>query len=227
MTGSGKLRLQLTRCLVSDGSVTPAGPSLEAMINPASIQRSHSISYSGTSRNDAPFGRTSVESKFDGINAEHLMFELIFDGTGVVPGPVVSVMKKVQQLKTLIYDYDGNTHEPNVVRVTWGKLESFEGRMESMDIDYTVFKPSGDPLRAKIKINMVSFLTHLESSLRAKRSSPDMTHEVLVRDGDTLPLLCHRIYGDSQHYQTVARANGLNSFRRLTPGSVLRFAPLE
>lgn len=234
MTAGGKQKLKLIRCEVSDGSVRPSGPSMEAMLNPGSIKRTHSISYSGTpgdsgkstNSGQAPIGRTSVESKFAGINAEHLTFELVFDGTGVVPGPIVPVVKSIHQLKTLAYNYDGRAHEPNVIRVTWGSLESFEGRLESMDIDYTVFKASGDPLRARVNITLVSFMTHLEASLRAKRSSPDMTHEILVHEGDTLPLLCHRIYGDSSHYRTVARKNGLSSFRRLTPGSVLRFDPL-
>jgi len=49
---------------------------------------------------------------------------------------------------------------------------------------------------------------------------------VVVKDGDTLPLLCHRIYGDSGYYADVARFNGLSSFRRLKPGLALHFPPL-
>jgi len=50
---------------------------------------------------------------------------------------------------------------------------------------------------------------------------------VQVRDGDTLPLLCERIYGDSRYYMAVARFNGLRQFRALTPGMALHFPPLE
>jgi nucleoid-associated protein YgaU len=228
MSGGLKERLTITRCTVSGGKVTPTGDKMKVMLNPASLSHGHSITYAGDGKlgTGQSQGQTATESKFSNVNSETLSFELIFDGTGAIPGPLVDVGREIERLKKMIYDYDGKAHEPNVVRLTWGGLASFEGRMRSLDIDYTLFKPSGVPLRAKVKLGFVSFMTHLEANLRARRSSPDLTHEVLVRDGDTLPLLCHRIYGDSRHYLDVARANGLTTFRDLAPGTVLRFAPL-
>jgi nucleoid-associated protein YgaU len=57
-------------------------------------------------------------------------------------------------------------------------------------------------------------------------SSPDLTHLITVKAGDTLPLLCDRIYRDSGYYMEVARINGLSSFRNLQPGTTLKFPPL-
>lgn len=231
MSGGLKERLTITRCTVLDGTATPTGDKMEAMLNPASVSRSHSISYSGDGRSGRRCskvvqGQTAAEPRFSAVDAEKLSFELIFDGTGAVPGPLADVGQEIERLKSIVYYYNGDAHEPNVVRLTWGELASFEGRMTSLDVDYTLFKPSGLPLRAKVKLQFVSFMTSLEANLRARKSSPDLTHEVLVRDGDTLPLLCHRIYGHSRHYLDVALANGLATFRDLTPGTVLRFAPL-
>jgi nucleoid-associated protein YgaU len=233
MSGGLKARLTITRCTVSGATVTPTGDKMEAMLNPASVSHSHSISYSGSTSgtergcSNRVLGQTAVEPKFSAVDSEKLSVELIFDGTGAVPGRLVDVGQEIQRLKKIVYVYHGDAHEPNVVRLTWGELASFEGRMTSLDVDYTLFKPSGLPLRAKVKLQFVSFMTSLEANLRARRSSPDLTHEVLVRDGDTLPLLCHRIYGDSRHYLDVARANGLCTFRDLAPGTMLRFAPLN
>jgi nucleoid-associated protein YgaU len=50
---------------------------------------------------------------------------------------------------------------------------------------------------------------------------------VEVRDGDTLPLLCQRVYNDCGRYLEVARANKLANFRDLQPGTWLRFPPLK
>ena len=58
------------------------------------------------------------------------------------------------------------------------------------------------------------------------KQSPDMTHFVEVKAGDTLPLMCFRIYNDASYYLEVAKANGLSSFRRLKMGSFLYFPPL-
>ena len=56
--------------------------------------------------------------------------------------------------------------------------------------------------------------------------SPPMDRMVTVVAGDTLPALCHKIYGDSSFYVQVAKYNKLNKFRKLTPGMQLRFPPL-
>ena len=69
-------------------------------------------------------------------------------------------------------------------------------------------------------------MTRVEAALRANRSSPDLSHMVQVRDGDTLPLLCHRIYNDCGRYLEVAKENKLANFRSLRPGTWLRFPPL-
>ncbi len=54
-----------------------------------------------------------------------------------------------------------------------------------------------------------------------------MSHLITVKSGDTLPLLCHKVYGTSVHYAEVARANGLSNFRDLAPGTQLLFPPLR
>ena len=45
--------------------------------------------------------------------------------------------------------------------------------------------------------------------------------------GDQLPVLCRLIYGDPQLYLRVARANGIDNFRDIPPGTQVFFPPLE
>jgi nucleoid-associated protein YgaU len=107
-----------------------------------------------------------------------------------------------------------------LVRILWGKLIFF-GRLQKLIIDYTLFKPSGEPLRAKIDLSFVGTMSAKEESLEAKRSSPDLTHEVQFQAGDSPPLMCHRIYGDSAYYAAVARYNNIFNFRAIRPGTTL------
>jgi nucleoid-associated protein YgaU len=58
-------------------------------------------------------------------------------------------------------------------------------------------------------------------------SSPDLTHIRMVKDGDTLPLMSFRIYGDSKYYLEVAKANNITNFRKLTVGRKIFFPPIE
>ncbi len=106
-----------------------------------------------------------------------------------------------------------------MVKIGWGSgLAGFYGRLESMHANYTLFRATGEALRAKVDLGFISYATPMEEALMAQRSSPDMTHTVRVRAGDTLPLLCQQIYRDASRYLEIARLNGLDGFRALRAG---------
>ena len=90
-----------------------------------------------------------------------------------------------------------------------------------------MFKPSGEPLRARVQLGFIGFMSKEEEALRANRSSPDMSHLIEVKAGDTLPTLCYRVYKDSSYYLEVARVNNMTDFRDIKPGSKLLFPPLS
>ena len=76
----------------------------------------------------------------------------------------------------------------------------------------------------------LTFKEFKEENLRVaeeNNQSPDLTHYRDEKKGDTLPLMCFRIYGDSRHYMEVARANKLANFRNLTVGEQVFFPPFE
>lgn len=221
-----KKKLSIYPCNVVDGtiSVNPdKSKSFEAMINPASYKHQLKIDYS----TKKSLGQSSAEPKFSAISPEVLTLpELVLDSTGVVALiGMKSVKEMVERLLSVVYVYEGAKHEPNHVRLLWGSFIFF-GRAESISIDYTLFKPSGEPLRAKVHMSFVGWRSKEEDTLKANTSSPDLSHLVEVKLGDTLPLLCSRIYNDSSYYQEVARINNLTNFRNLEPGLLLRFPPL-
>ena len=96
-----------------------------------------------------------------------------------------------------------------------------------MNVEYTLFHPEGAALRAKIQLSFIQAVTAAQEALEAKRSSPDLTHVVRVQTGDTLPMLCHRIYKDAGKYLAIARHNDLDNFRDLEPNTLLRFPPMR
>lgn len=221
-----KKKLSICPCNVgTDGSISVAKgkTAFEAMINPASYKHQLKIDYS----TKKSLGQSSAEPKFSAISPEVLSFpELVLDATGVVALiGMESVPTLVDRLLKVIYVYEGDKHEPNHVRLLWGSFIFF-GRAESISIDYTLFKPSGEPLRAKVSMSFVGWMSKQEDTLRANTSSPDLSHLIEVKVGDTLPLLCSRIYNDSSYYREVARINNLTNFRNIEPGLLLRFPPL-
>jgi hypothetical protein len=221
-------KLSISPCDVDDsGNVTVNSDKFEVMLNPSSYNHSRSIKYNKTKAQ----GQIGSDLKFESVGDEKVSFDLVLDGTGVVPpatqgGSVEDVKTQLQSLTDIVYAYSGEKHEPSHVQLLWGSL-IFYGRLESMTVDYTLFKPSGEPLRAKVKLAFVDFMTAEEEALRANRSSPDLTHQVVVKAGDTLPLLCYKIYQDCSYYLDVARFNGIHNFRDLKPGTRLYFPPLR
>ena len=221
---SGKLiRLSLTKVDEHANTVSPA-KSFDAMLNPQKVQHTQSITYDSRQ----PPGSTGSRNAFVKMPPGTASCELLFDGTGVVPvevGQSVDVDKQIEQLRKVVYEFVGNKHEPGHVKLIWGSLILFV-RLTTLTVNYTLFKPSGAPLRATVALNFTEFLNYREAQAKAGRSSPDLTHSVLVREGDTLPLLCKRIYGDPAYYLAVARHNKLNDIRKLHPGARLNFPRL-
>jgi len=84
----------------------------------------------------------------------------------------------------------------------------------------------GLPIRAKITAKFTERIIAGLSDVLGMLSSPDLTHRVVVKDGDLLPLLTYQTYNDQTYYLQVARANRLKNFRRLEPGSTLVFPPI-
>jgi hypothetical protein len=223
---AAKSQLKISICDTSGNTPTPKGNSISLLINPSELKLSRKTKYAGA----VPLGDTGSGRSFSRMQPARLNFSTVFDGTGVVPVPAnlklpSEVEDQLNALNDVVYTYNGKQHEPNVVQVLWGRL-AFYGRLTSFNIEYTLFRPNGAPLRAKADMSFQGYKNPQESALEANRSSPDLSHSVVVTEGDTLPLLCHRIYGDSRYYVDVARFNGLHAFRALKPGLTLHFPPL-
>ena len=202
----------------------------QVYINPASYKQDYRICYSDTQAQ----GSNGGSPKFNRIGQDKISFDIVFDGTGVIPTAIPGllpftadgIVDQIKAFKTLVFSYNGNIHSPNYLKLAWGTL-LFRCRMTSLGIKYTLFKPDGTPLRATASASFVGFNDEVELALKANKSSPDLSHLVTVKDGDTLPLMCFRIYGSSDYYLDVARTNGLTDVRRLAAGTQLLFPPLR
>lgn len=216
-------KLNICPCQVAkDGTISPEkSKAFTVMLNPNKFSHGYQISYSKTKT----MGQLASDNKFSGIEPESISFDILLDHTGVVPGSS-DVQTQIEKLNEVVYTYNGSRHEPNHVRLLWGSL-LFYGRLKSMSAEYNLFSPEGTPLRAEIKLSFNGFMSTQEEAKRANRSSPDMTHAVVFKAGDSLPLLCHRIYNNAEYYASVARVNNITNFREIAPGTRIIFPPLR
>lgn len=200
-------------------TTTPIG-SYSLQINPESYTHNHTASYNPAQSTDT----AGTTTQYDTIKPETVSFSFYLDGTGVVSD--LKLRDSIKEFKQLVYQYNGKIHSPNYLLLVWGSL-SFKCRLTKLDIEYTLFDPDGMPLRAKLTPSFEQFLSADDLAKISNKNSPDMTHLRYAGAGDSLPSMCHRIYGDSRHYLMVANQNGLTDFRHLKPGQPIVFPPLD
>ncbi|MBO4829725.1 MAG: hypothetical protein J5534_09910 [Fibrobacter sp.] len=192
------------------------------MVNPQDYSIKDAIKYSDYNE--------PRSKKFDRYEASVLTIPKIFlDTTGSIPvekwpfnGSIDEMIKK---LKSIVYDYNGKNHEPSVVDILWGDLK-VQGRLLSMETKFALFDKDGHPIRAEVNLSFALFKTFKDLEAESNKSSPDLTHVIEVRAGDTLPNLCNKVYNDPSYYMQVARVNNLSDFCHLVPGTRLVFPPL-
>lgn len=206
-----------------------------AQVNPEYYTINHGIEVNQPQEQ----GSSATQISYNKTLPQELEFEFLFDSSGVL-GPSGSmpalvtpfgdspqdVVEAVTKFKNVVYEYDGETHEPPYLKLYWGTL-LLKCRMTKLSILYKLFKPDGTPIRAIAKC---TFLGVVEDNLRIaleNRSSPDLTHQRTVKRGDTLPLMCKNIYKNPALYLEVAKANGMSNFRKLEEGMIIYFPPLE
>jgi len=203
--------------------------SFTTLLNP----EKYSINYKTEYKDDSAAGTGKSSPKFIRSLPQDLDLEFLFDRTGILP-PVPSgvpdtekgAKEDVNQFKKVAFDYDGEDHKPSYLIISWGTL-CFPCQLTEMNVEYRLFAPDGRPLRAVVKAKFKYFIDEDKAFKEDDDQSPDLTHYRLVKEGDTLPLMTFKIYGDSKYYAEVARVNKLSSFRKLVPGQRLFFPPLE
>ena len=192
------------------------------MINPESIKIQKSIDYS---EEQAP-ATSSASQKYKSTPSDRLNFDIVIDCTGIVDSKRTDMEAEINALQLIVYTYNGTIHRPNFVKIQWGQNAVFSGVLNSFDISYTLFRPNGNPLRAKISLAFTQYLSPKTVTKLDAPESPDLSHIVTIVEGVTLPQMCLQTWNDDSYYIQVAKYNGLNKFRNLNAGDKLIFPPI-
>lgn len=208
----------------------------KTLLNP----EQYKFNYKIDQNEDQASGTSAASPRFNKALPEDLELEFVFDRTGVLVDYGKSgsaddntfrnegngIIDDIEQFKKVIFDYNGDEHKPNYLIISWGTL-LFKGTLSEMGITYKLFKPDGTPLRATARAKFKGFVEDNLRVAKENNSSPDLTHIREVKEGDTLPLMTFRIYGDSKYYLEVAKVNRITNFRKLTVGQKIFFPPIE
>lgn len=197
---------------------------MEVLINPESYTQDYKLKVTFDAK-----ALPEAQLKYVHTEPSEMTFEFLFDCTGIIDGnQQKDISGDIAKLKLHILDFNGEEHQPPYVVLAWGTKDGlFKGRLIALSINYKLFSPDGAPLRAVAKATFKASLEEEEAAAKTKSSSPDLTHSRIVKAGDTLPLMCNAIYGDPKHYIEVAKFNKLTEFKKLQPGTIIVFPPLQ
>ncbi|MEO0974022.1 MAG: hypothetical protein AAFX85_13095 [Pseudomonadota bacterium] len=219
-------RLDLTK--------SPTGDPIEVQFNPTEFTLAKGANYADVNIPglDAPI------LQFVRGDAETLDLELFFDGTDSGTGrDADGVVETVDAFYRMV-KIEGTLHTPPIVRLTWGNdfpgithdqsdrpVPAFDCVVTSCQRQYTLFNNDGRPLRAVVTLSLREYKTLEEQLESLNLQSADHTRVHVVSEGDTLPLIAWRAYGNAGVWRVIASHNDLDDVRRLTPGQALELPP--
>jgi hypothetical protein len=204
-----KQRLKISRWDIAKNKVAGDGDPFEVMLNPSGYTVSRTV-------------QLTRDAKTNGRQCEALTLEeLVLDGTGVVRAPggtPLSVQEQLAKLQAVmtVEPVGGKVVRP-VVEVVWGTLY-FIGRVENVKTRYTLFAPDGTPLRARVSLTLAEFEGADKSKWQPPRAR-GMIRQLPVEAEVRLPELCFQVYQSTAMLESVARHNGLTSFRNVPAGT--------
>ncbi len=190
---------------------------LYVQINPESYKLNKAVQFAPRDK----MGKVAQTPGFKHFSPSTLSFDVIFDGTGIIPTGGKTVAERIDELDNLIYQMVGDTREPAYVKIGWGKL-TFNGRLNKSDYAYTLFKPDGAPLRAKVSLTFTDALSVEEEQELKKQKQAEGEYKTF-NEGDSLLTMCAEKYGSSNFAALIANINGLDGFRDIKAGTKIWF----
>jgi Contractile injection system tube protein len=224
-----KVKIQAYNNKTLQGAVAKT---FELPVNPESYTQNYKVEYNSQQGQ----GNQSTDARFKSTAPEELRLDFFFDETHTIEGYgnenkyVTGVYKDVQaELKDFldtVYHMEGEIHRPRFLQLTWGTF-TFSCILKNLDLNYTLFKSDGTPLRIKIAATFLNYIAQDERVAREKKKSPDLTRIRNAKQGERLDLMTSEVYNTPQYVLQVAKANNLSSIRQLKQGQELRFPPLD
>ncbi len=200
--------MKLAKALLEDDD----GHYVEFQFNPDTISFTKSAQWR---KKRTQAGEDGPVQQFEGTDPIELALDLLIDDTEKAGTEVTDAVN-------LLASWTNPTEKslkkkapaaPELV-FSWGQFKigqagDFSCHLKSVGVNYTMFRPNGVPVRAKVKVELTS------TKKIAWRQNPTsggirpQRRHVLQR-GDRLGVIASREYGDAGYWRQIADFNGLD-----------------
>ena len=176
-------------------------------------------------------GQSLPPAEFGGGNPRELALSLLLDASLLDPSQSIKGVtdKLFKMMEVADGQPAGGTRSmPPFVTFRWGAVDTFKAVCTSLTVAFQLFKPNGEPIRADVKMQLKQAEQASTASSNSANQGQNPTTRAIagrgvhtVQDGDTLPSIAYRAYGDATTWRTIAEANGIDDPLRLRRGTAL------
>lgn len=190
---------------------------VKAMFNPNRLSVSRSVQW----QSQDVAKRDNPEMHHTGAPPTTLNVELLFDTYDSPSRNKESVRTHTDKLLALA-TVDGDKHRPPICRLTWGSNHTFfQGVVEQLQLQFTLFVEDGTPVRATATCTFKSWKPNIKDLKDQNLMSSDVAKVWVVKHGQTLATIATQEYGDPRMWRPIAQANRIDNPMTLRPGAVL------
>jgi nucleoid-associated protein YgaU len=198
---------------------------IKAMFNPSRL----TISRSAQWKSQEAAKRDNPELQFTSAEAATLSVDLFFDTYDSPDKEKQDVRVFTDKLLFLTtVEKHGDKHRPPVCRVSWGHASGFfQGVLEKLEQQFTLFMENGKPVRATLKCSFKAWQTNEGDFRRQNTHSADVAKVWVVKRSETLASIAAYEYRDPRKWRPIAEANGIDNPIDLSPGTALLLPTLR
>jgi hypothetical protein len=133
------------------------------------------------------------------------------------------------QANALMKAMHGGGSAPKFIIFSWGSTKLPKAAPLSISIQYALFHPNGDPMRAFVDLELAQAE---DTSPPGQAQNPTTRGTAglrshIVQDGDSLHSIAYESYGDATRWRPIAEANGIDNPLALRRGSTLTIPRLD
>ena len=201
------------------------GATLACLFNP----KDFTVTKTNTWESKPAPGQTAAQPTFGGGAPADLALNLLFDATLLSPAmSVKDVATKLFEAMKATKNEGGskNKTRPPTMTFIWGAFK-FEGVVKSLTVQYQLFTPNGDPIRADVKLALTQWDVEKTPGQNPTTRSSGALGAHVVRDGDSLASIAYRVYGAPTHWRAIAEANDIDDPLKLRSGQALGIPSLD
>jgi nucleoid-associated protein YgaU len=196
------------------------GETITALFNPNKLVLAKSVRWKEQEAKE----RDVPELQFKNGQPRMLNLDLIFDtyDNDTPKAEKDSVREKYTDKLLKLAMVASDKHRPPVCQLSWGALGVFfQGVLEKLDQQFTLFMEDGTPVRATCRCTFKEWRTNPDDQRRQNTQSSDIAKTRIVKRGDTLSSIAAEEYLDPRLWRPIAAENAIDDPRHIAPGIVL------